>query len=155
VPRLKLLRPAWKREPDDRWIEVETAAQAAEALPDLARRVFLAIGRQKIKAFERLAEVWFLVRLIDPPGGPLPLVRHEMVLGRGPFAESDEIALMQGHRIEALVAKNSGGDQTYAKIAATRHLGLPVIMIRRPQAPPGEIVETVDQALAWIAARAG
>jgi precorrin-6A/cobalt-precorrin-6A reductase len=62
---------------------------------------------------------------------------------------------MRRHRIEALIAKNSGGHSTYAKIAAARRLGFPVVMIRRPEAPAGETVETVDQALAWIAFRAG
>lgn len=154
VPRLKLLRPAWKKETGDRWIEVEGAEQAAEALPGLATRVFLTIGQRDLQPFSRRPEVWFLVRLIDPPADPLPLPRHELVLGRGPFAEADEIALMREHRIEALVAKNSGGRLTHAKIAAARRLGLPVVMRRRPDAPPGETVETVDQALAWIAARA-
>ncbi len=154
VPRLKLLRPAWNRQAGDRWIEVDSAEQAAEALPDPARRVFLTIGQRDLQAFARHPEVWFLVRLIDPPDLPLPLARHELLLGRGPFAEADEIALLRAHRIEALVAKNSGGKLTHAKIAAARRLGLPVVMRRRPQAPPGETVETVDQALARIAARA-
>ena len=155
VPRLKLLRPAWKKREGDRWIEVETSGQAAEALIDLATRVFLTIGQQEIKAFSGHPEIWFLVRLIDAPADPLPLARHELVLGRGPFTESDEVTLMREHRIEALVAKNSGGALTHAKIAAARRLGLPVVMRRRPQAPTGETVETVDQALAWIAAHTG
>jgi len=155
VPGLKLLRPAWKSESGDRWIEVESTEQAAEALPGLAGRVFLTVGRRDLQAFSRCPRIWFLVRLIDPPGGPLPIARHEMVLGRGPFAEADEIALMRRHRIEALVAKNSGGDLTYAKIAAARRLGLPVVMRRRPAPPPGATVETVEQALAWIATRPG
>jgi precorrin-6A/cobalt-precorrin-6A reductase len=155
VPRLKLLRPAWKEESGDRWTGVESAEQAAGALTGLAKRVFLTVGHRELRAFSRHPEVWYLVRLIDPPDHPLPLARHELVLGRGPFAEADEIALMRSHRIEALVAKNSGGELTYAKIAAARRLGLPVVMLRRPAAPPGETVETVDQALAWIAAHTG
>jgi precorrin-6A/cobalt-precorrin-6A reductase len=153
VPRLKLLRPPWRRKPDDRWIDAESAGQAAEGLSGSARRVFLAIGRRDLPAFEALAETWFLVRLIDPPGDRLPLARYDVILGRGPFVEADEIALMRAHRIEALVAKNSGGTSTYAKIAAAGRLGLPVTMIRRPVPPRGETVETVAQALDWIAAR--
>ena len=34
-----------------------------------------------------------------------------------------------------VVAKNSGGDATYGKIAAARALGLPVIMLKRPALP--------------------
>jgi precorrin-6A/cobalt-precorrin-6A reductase len=153
VPRLKLLRPAWRKEAGDRWIEVENTARAAEALPKLGRRVFLTTGRQDLAAFAGLADIWFLVRLVEPPETPVPLARHELVLARGPFDEAAEAALMQNHGIEALVAKNSGGKATYAKIAAARRLGLPVVMIRRPDAPAGETVETVDQAIAWTTAR--
>jgi precorrin-6A/cobalt-precorrin-6A reductase len=158
VPRLKLLRPAWRRLAGDRWIEVTGASGAAAALPGLARRFFLTTGRGDITAFASLAELWFLVRLVTLPETPLPLARHELICARGPFDEAAEIALMQDHRIQALVAKNSGGVMTYAKIAAARRLGLPVVMIRRPRVLPGETVETVetvDQALAWIATRPG
>jgi precorrin-6A/cobalt-precorrin-6A reductase len=155
IPRLKLLRPTWRKEGSDRWIEVDNTARAAETLSTLGRRVFLTTGRQDLAAFAGLADIWFLVRLVEPPETPLPLARHELILARGPFDAAAEAALMQDHRIEALVAKNSGGEATYAKIAAARRLGLPVVMIRRPPAPAGETVKTVDQALAWIAARAG
>ena len=37
-------------------------------------------------------------------------------------AESDERALLSQHRIETIVAKNSGGTATYGKIAAARAL---------------------------------
>ncbi len=155
VPRLKLLRPAWRPVPGDLWIEAADAAEAAAALPGLGGRFFLTTGFRDMTAFAGLADAWFLVRLIDRPEAALPLAWHDLILARGPFAEAAEVALMRGHRIEALIAKNSGGHSTYAKIAAARRLGLPVVMIRRPEAPAGEMVETVDQALAWIAARVG
>ena len=63
-----------------------------------------------------------------PPGA-------ETLLARGPFAEADERALLEARRIEVVVAKNSGGDATYGKIAAARALGLPVVMVDRPPAP--------------------
>ena len=44
-------------------------------------------------------------------------------LARGPFREADERALLEQHRIEVVVAKNSGGEATYGKIAAARALG--------------------------------
>ena len=36
--------------------------------------------------------------------------------------------------------------------AAARALGLPVVMIARPPPPPGERVDSVDAALAWVEA---
>ena len=54
-------------------------------------------------------------------------------------------------RIDVLVCKASGGAATEAKLIAARELGLPVIMVRRPPAEPGESVETVEAALDWLA----
>jgi precorrin-6A/cobalt-precorrin-6A reductase len=49
-----------------------------------------------------------------------------------------------------VVAKNSGGAATYSKIAAARALGIEVVMIRRPQVPESTVVETVEEAVAWL-----
>jgi precorrin-6A/cobalt-precorrin-6A reductase len=49
-----------------------------------------------------------------------------------------------------VVAKNSGGTATYGKIAAARVLGIDVIMLRRPSAPDGVAVETIEDAIAWL-----
>ena len=72
------------------------------------------------------------------------------VTGRGPFAEADDRALMMANRIDAVVAKNSGGTATYGKIAAARALGIDVIMLRRPPALDGPAVETVEGVIAWL-----
>ena len=153
VAHLLLVREPWAAVADDRWIEVAAIEAAAAAIPGSARRVFLTVGRQELEAFARLRETHFLVRLIDPPSAALPLSICTVITGRGPFTAEAERALLLKHRIEALVTKNSGGDATYAKIAAARALGLPVIMVRRPPLPPGEQVATVDAAVAWVRAR--
>ena len=78
----------------------------------------------------------------------------EMVLQRGPFDENAEVALMQAHKIDVVVAKNSGSDATYAKIAAARALGLPVIMIEQPEKPRSAVsgdVAFVCERLASLA----
>ena len=62
--------------------------------------------------------------------------------GAGPFGEADEHALLSKHGIEIVVAKNSGGEATYGKIAAARALGLQVVMLRRPTLPAAPAVET-------------
>ncbi len=151
VARLKLLRPAWQAVAGDSWIEVANVETAARAVAERGRRVFLTVGRQDLAAFAGLDGVWFLVRSIEP--APCPLADCTMIQGRGPFTESDEIALLKEHRIDTLVSKNSGGAATYAKIAAARSLGLPVVMIARPAAPPGDAVESVDQAVSWVKER--
>lgn len=150
VPRLQLLRPPWNEEPGDRWIRVRDTKEAAKRLPDLGRRVFISSGRQGIGAFRTLSAHWFLIRLIDPPEAPLPLPAYEVTPGRAPFTIEQETGLLQRHRIEVLVSKNSGGDMTYAKIAAARSLGLPVVMLDRPAPQPGPTITEPAAAADWL-----
>ena len=150
VPRLVLERPAWRRHPLDRWIEVEDMAAAAAAVARVGRRCLVTVGASELAAFAGLAQVHFVVRLIDPPRQPLPLVDYEIVLGRGPFALEGERELLRRHRIDVLAAKASGGLATEAKLVAAREAGLPVVMLRRPKPEPGPRVCTVEAALAWL-----
>jgi len=150
VPRLILVRPHWEPEPGDNWIMVPDMAAAAEAVGRLGRRVFLTVGRQELAAFAELADIHFVVRLIEAPEAPVPLPDHELLLGRAPFTLRGESALMRQHGIDLLVSKNSGGDATYAKIDAARRLKIPVVMVERPAPPPGPVATDVDAAMAWI-----
>ena len=95
--------------------------------------------------------VRFVVRLIDQPREGLPLMSHEVVLGRGPFSLAGERQMLQRHAIDVLVCKASGGAATEAKLVAARELGLPVIMVRRPPREPGPAVDTIEAALDWLA----
>jgi precorrin-6A/cobalt-precorrin-6A reductase len=151
VPRLLLLRPAWRRHPLDRWIEVDSIEAAAQIVGRVGRRAFLTVGASEVPAFATANSVRFVVRMIDPPRERLPLRFHEVVLGRGPFTLNEERHLLQRHAIDVLVCKASGGAATEAKLAAARDLSLPVIMVRRPPTERGLSVDTVDAALDWLA----
>jgi precorrin-6A/cobalt-precorrin-6A reductase len=148
IPHLLVNRPGWEQQPDDRWIAAPTHEAAAALLPELAKRVFLTIGRQELAAFAHLQNLWFLMRMITPPDPPIPF--GEVILQQGPFSVEAEIKLMQRHGIAAIVSKNSGGNATYAKIIAARELSIPVVMIPRPILPETEIVESIDAALDWL-----
>ena len=153
VPRLALHRAAWTPEPDERWVEVADPESAARALPALGRRVLLTIGSRGLGPFLRLPDFHFVVRAIEPPGIALDPTRVELVLARGPFDFDGERRLLESRAIDVLVSKNSGGCAAYAKLAAARALGLPVVMIARPPPPPGERVDSVAAAQAWVEAR--
>jgi precorrin-6A/cobalt-precorrin-6A reductase len=150
VPHLMLVRPAWDPVAGDRWLSVDSMAAAVEMLPAVARRVFLTIGRQELAVFAALQDLWFLMRMIDPPVPDTPVPPGTLVLARGPFAVADERQLLQTYALEAIVTKNSGGDATYAKIIAARALGLPVVMIQRRPLPTGDQVAEVPQAMDWL-----
>ena len=69
------------------------------------------------------------------------------ILARGPFEEADEWKLLCDHRIDTIVAKNSGGVATYGKIAAARDLDIQVILIKRPDVPDMPAVDTVAKSI--------
>jgi precorrin-6A/cobalt-precorrin-6A reductase len=147
LPWLRFNRPGWQQGAGDRWLPVASHQAAAALLPGLAQRVFLTIGRQELGNYAHLADIWFLMRSIDPPVAMPP---GEVILAKGPFNIADEKALLIKHRIEAIVSKNSGGDATYGKIAAARELGLTVVMIERPVEPAGDLVTDLDAANRWL-----
>lgn len=149
VPLVALRRPAWSRQPGDLWTEVSDLPAAAAALGPEPRRVLLAIGRQGVGAFRAAPQHRYLVRSIEPVDpGALP-DGAETLLARGPFGAAEERAFLAERGVDLVVAKNSGGDATYGKIAAARALGLPVLMVARPPGP--EAAGTVEAALAAIA----
>ena len=67
-----------------------------------------------------MTDIYFLVRLIEPPEAALPLRAYDIVLGRGPFTVAEERGIIARHAIDVLVAKASGGDATAAKLEAAR-----------------------------------
>ncbi|MDI9638254.1 cobalt-precorrin-6A reductase [Geitlerinema splendidum] len=150
IPHLMLIRPAWERTEGDRWIEVDAYEAAAAQLPDLAQRIFLAIGRQELATFAHLQTLWFLMRTIDPPQPDAAVPPGKLLRERGPFSLDHERSLLQQYEIGAIVSKNSGGDATYTKIIAARELAIPVVMIQRSPLPPGDTVTDVESALAWL-----
>lgn len=96
---------------------------------------------------------WSKSQMAEPLFHILPLLRAERITGRGPFTLEQETTLMREHKIDVLVSKNSGGDKTYAKIAAARALSIPVVMIKRPCFPSGVTVANISEALEWLKLR--
>jgi precorrin-6A/cobalt-precorrin-6A reductase len=150
IPSLMFVRPAWVRDRQDDWIEVESIDRAVAAIPTTAERIFLTIGRQQLAPFATLTNRWFLMRSIDPPAIDMPLPLGKMLLDRGPFSLEQERQLLKDYQIDTIVSKNSGGDATSAKIIAARELGLLVVMVQRPMMPAGERVEHVGAAIDWL-----
>ncbi|GLQ52965.1 cobalt-precorrin-6A reductase [Devosia nitrariae] len=148
VPLVRLLRPAWKPPAGARWTIVATLAEAASSLPHQAR-VLLTTGHAGLELFLERDDCTFLVRLIEPPQHPLP-PHARLLLARPPHALEDELALLRQERITHLVSKNSGGEQTAAKLEAARQLNIVVIMIERPVYGPAVEVANVKEALATL-----
>jgi precorrin-6A/cobalt-precorrin-6A reductase len=150
VPFVALRRPPWSAVAGDRWIEVDDARAAVDAIGRQGCNVFVTIGRNDLTPFAGAPQHRYLIRSVDPVDPPLPLPRVTYITARGPFSEASDRALMMEHKIEIVISKNSGGSAAYGKIAAARSLGLAVIMLRRPLAPDTRNVNTVEDALAWL-----
>jgi precorrin-6A/cobalt-precorrin-6A reductase len=150
TPILALRRPAWIAAPGDVWIDVADGEDAVRALGQSARRVFLAVGRQELEPFNTAPQHVYVIRSVDPVEPPLDVPHAHYILARGPFTEHQDRDLLESFSINAVVAKNSGGDATYSKIAAARSLGIPVFMFKRPPMPECPSVGAVAGAAAWL-----
>jgi precorrin-6A/cobalt-precorrin-6A reductase len=150
---IALERAPWSKSPCDKWIEVADIASAVPALPVEPAQVFLAIGRQHIAPFAAKPQHAYTLRFVDPPDATLPLPNAEVIVSRGPFALDSELEMMRARGIEWIVARNAGGTGARAKIDAARQLGLPVVMIKRPELPDRPRATSVAEVMQWLAHR--
>jgi precorrin-6A/cobalt-precorrin-6A reductase len=145
-----LRRPPWTPVAGDRWMDVADTVAAVTAIGEEPRNVFVALGRNEIEPFSDAPQHRYLFRSVDPIDPPLPLPHAAYVTARGPFSEANDRALLVQHAIEVVIAKNSGGNAAYGKVAAARALGITVIMVRRPSAPNTPTVASIDEAVSWL-----
>ena len=150
VPLIALQRPPSERAPADNWHRVDSITAAAQLLRQRGwRRVFVTTGRTDLEAFAAVPDTFFLVRLFSPVSRPLPTSETKLLIDRGPFAVEDEMALMREHSIQVLIAKDSGGAATRAKLIAARRLSLPVVLLRRPPVTEPTVSDR-QAALDWV-----
>lgn len=150
MPLVGLERPGWPQGEGDRWTHVREMGGAVAALPSDGARVFLAIGKQHVSDFAGKPANFYLLRLVDPPTGLLPLPNADAVIARGPFDLASDRQLLERHAITHIVAKNSGGSGVRAKLDAARAVGLPVILIDRPHVPPRRVLDRPEAVMAWL-----
>jgi precorrin-6A/cobalt-precorrin-6A reductase len=152
VNYLQLLRTPWEAQSGDDWTAITAEADAAELIHTGAK-VFLATGRQTLNGFANLQGCTIYCRQIDPPDGPFPFPGGEFVIGRPPFSVDDEVRLFRQLGIDWLIVKNAGGVPSRTKLDAARVLGIPVLMISRPNQPDAERVTSPKEALEWLKTR--
>lgn len=153
TPLLRVERPSWAAHPDaEGWSWVASHEEAAGEAATTCGPVFLTVGRQHTLDYVgQLTHRAVVARLVEAPAGALP-PSWRLLTARGPFSLDGERALFREHRFGCLVTKDSGGPHTDAKLTAAAEAGATVVMIRRPQAPPGvATVGSVDAALEWVA----
>lgn len=151
VPLGRWLRPSWAGRPDaEGWLWVPGHAEAARAASGRGR-VLLTVGRQELDAYQALPDV--VARVTEPVPGWTSPAGWELVVARGPFGVTEEETLMASRDVRVLVSKDAGGAATTAKLDAAAALGVGVIMVRRPESPPGvPVFSTLEELGAWLAA---
>jgi precorrin-6A/cobalt-precorrin-6A reductase len=136
LPVIAYHRPAWQAQAGECWVEFDSWDAMATELPRDARP-FLAGGSRAITAFVKRADLPLLGRGLKFDD-ELSSINNLNILNALPSKKvEDEVALLTAHNISHICAKNSGGNWSYAKIAAARALGLPVWFLARPALPQG------------------
>lgn len=118
---------------------VDDVEQAAKKAKSLGLRILLTLGSKKIEDFlcDELRDQVYIRMLPDPQ-----LIEHLLSKGvlpdriiaiQGPFSTSMNHVMMKDFLIDCLVTKSSGKEGGVPqKIAAAKQLGIPVIIIKRP-----------------------
>ena len=150
MPLLALRRAAWKKQAGDTWTEVATVEDAVTALGEAPRRVFLTLGRKELAPFAAAPQHVYLVRSVDPVDPPLavPQASYSRRAGLSPRKRTAPCSRPIASRSSS--PRTAAATATYAKIAAARALGIPVIMLARPALPEVATAATVEEVLAWL-----
>ena len=143
---LCLLRPAWQPGQEDLWQEYQHWDDLISALPDGAK-VMLTAGQDGIRAFAGTKRLVVVARALENPAEQSDITFINSLPSRH---WEEEVSLFSQYGITHLVAKNSGGTSSIAKLAAARHLGLPVLLLARPAPPPAPIFEDVESLIAAL-----
>jgi precorrin-3B C17-methyltransferase len=140
VPYIRYERPV---------VALPSFAQQAPDMPaaarmaiELGRRIFVATGIKDLDAFVTQSEAehreWFL--RITPDSGSLELAlkagipRSHICAMQGPFSTDFNLALWSAWRVDCVVTKDSGeAGGFHSKAEAADKLGIPFIVVRRPQ----------------------
>ncbi|MFA6161939.1 MAG: precorrin-3B C(17)-methyltransferase [Methylobacter sp.] len=132
---------------------IEHAAKQAIAL---GRHIFLTTGSKDLATFLNAPGAsdreWF-VRITPEPefiqrAIDLGIPRSHICAMQGPFSEAFNTALWRDLKIDCVITKDSGDAGGYqAKVAATRALNIPLLVIKRPKLEYPFATSTFDALL--------
>ncbi|SDH71847.1 cobalt-precorrin-6A reductase [Pseudomonas panipatensis] len=132
VPCWALRRPGWQAGAADDWRELPDWPALIAALAAFRRPLFT-LGREPLEHLDEIPahQHWTVRCLQSLPGN----ARADVLGARGPFTLEGERELFRRLRSDVLISKNSGSQATEPKLQVARELGLPVLILARPELP--------------------
>ncbi|WP_408955871.1 precorrin-6A reductase [Natroniella sp. ANB-PHB2] len=159
VNYLRFERDEVKVPKQDLIIEANNYREAAKRANDF-ERVLLTIGSRRLKYFVEEVDNWeqrLIARILPTwqfvkQAEELGFTPQNLIGMQGPFSKELNQAILKRYDISALVTKASGKTGGLGtKLEAALDLGIPVILITRPQLPTDKIVTDYQKLLGEIA----
>lgn len=165
IAYLRYERPAVALPEYDKLQRVDSYQAAAEAAAKAGQTIFLTTGSRHLGVFLACDAVKTrrVVARVLPEATVMQecsrvgLQPHDIVALAGPFSKELNMALFREYQADVIVTKNSGeigGSDT--KIAAAIELGLPIVVLDRPQAavdylesPAAVLAQVKKEAASW------
>jgi precorrin-3B C17-methyltransferase len=154
LPYLRFNRPQAPL-PDD-ILSVSSIEAAANLARDKGRRIFISTGVKDLNAFTKLTDREWFARIT--PGvdsleralaAGIPAAR--ICAMQGPFSQRANEALWKDWEIDCVVTKDSGDTGGLpAKIVAAHTLGIPLIVVQRPEISYPSYTEQTEGVTEWI-----
>lgn len=150
VPFLSFARPPWDPGEHPLWCRAPDVARAMAFVGPEAR-VFSATGWASLPEYAGFPGACLMLRQTSPHGRKPPFDFVELVFGDPPFSVDSEVALFEQLRVDVLICRNLGGQPSRPKLEAAKRLNLRVILIDRPELPPGvNTVASLREVMAWL-----
>ena len=145
IPCWRYNRPGWGERTKGNHQPFDTIDELLSMIVESKRPLFT-LGKGILNHLGQKPEGqhWFVRTAAERPGDA-----HLTILQAiGPFSYEQDLQLMQEHAIDALITKDSGGDQVEGKLRAARELLIPVYIQRRPaSADADREFEDIDSVL--------
>ena len=143
----------------ERIIIVHSYEEAAAEAAHCGRHIFLTTGSRNLKAFlespsvkgcevtARVLPTAKVIALCERQG----LTPGQIVAMQGPFSTELNAAMFRHYEADVIVTKNSGTlGGTDTKLQAAARLGLPVVLIDRPQLAYEHIARSFSEVLKFV-----
>ena len=130
IPCWRYCRPGWEKSKYPNWKYYDQWADLAPQI-EIYRKPFFTIGASILQySNQRPQHQQWVMRCTKQQAEIDGIIQINAI---GPFYYEDELALMQKHKVDILISKDSGCSRVAEKIDAALTLNIPVYVQRRPK----------------------